>query len=184
MAKYFKLRDLLYSSTNNTRISQGQPNINIPGNDGTSYPTKDEIVQNMDILFRECINPVLDYFGGASELTISSVYRSAELNKLIGGSGTSQHCYGQAADVVPINGLPTSEIFNWCVDNIKFDQLIWEFPERGGTKSWVHISYVKGRNRNRTTLASKSDLIHSKYGGNRRGNYQHDILKANSDFLL
>ena len=38
MAKYYKLRDLLYSSTNSTRMAQGHPNINLPGNDGASMP--------------------------------------------------------------------------------------------------------------------------------------------------
>ena len=138
----------------------------------------------MDELFRNCINPIFDYFGGKDNLTITSVYRSAELNKLIGGSGTSQHCYGQACDIASINGIcSSSEIYNWCIDNIVFDQLIWEFPERGGSRTWVHVSYVAGRNRKRTTLASKSDLLHSRYGGTKRGNYQQDIDKAYEEYL-
>ena len=183
MAKYYKLRDLLYSSTNSTRMAQGHPNINLPGNDGASMPSQGEIVSNLNILFEKCINPIFDAFGGKENLTITSVYRSVELNKLIGGIGTSQHCFGQACDVASISGVPSSEIFNWCVDNITFDQLIWEFPERGGSRTWVHVSYVSGRNRKRTTLASKSDSLHSKYGGNRRGSYQQDINRAFEEYL-
>jgi hypothetical protein len=45
------------------------------------------------------------------------------------------------------------------------------------------VSYVSGRNRKRTTLASKSDSLHSKYGGNRRGSYQQDINRAFEEYL-
>ena len=50
MAKYYKLRDLLYSSTNSTRMAQGHPNINLPGNDGASMSSQGEIVSNLNIL--------------------------------------------------------------------------------------------------------------------------------------
>ena len=83
MAKYYKLRDLLYSSTNSSRMAQGHPNINLPGNDGASMPPANQIVYNLNLLFQKCINPIFDHFGGKDKLTITSVYRSVELNKLI-----------------------------------------------------------------------------------------------------
>jgi zinc D-Ala-D-Ala carboxypeptidase len=60
------------------------------------------------------------------------------VNKAIGGSSTSQHCLGQAADLKFKGG--NDVLFNWLKENTDFDQLIWEF----GTDeepSWVHISY-------------------------------------------
>lgn len=76
-------------------------------------------------------------------ININSGYRSAALNKAIPGSSlTSQHCFGEAGDL----DLHDRDLFEWIIDNITFDQMIFE----GGTEnsaSWFHISYREGRNR-------------------------------------
>jgi zinc D-Ala-D-Ala carboxypeptidase len=69
-------------------------------------------------------------------LTITSGYRCVKLNKAVGGSGTSQHCMGEAADF-HVPGVPDLEVANWIAQNLRFDQLILEFPPEG----WVHCSY-------------------------------------------
>jgi hypothetical protein len=76
-------------------------------------------------------------------IKINSGFRSAKLNKKIGGSTTSQHCKGEAMDL----DLHDKDIFEWIIKNITFDQLIWE----GGNQhsaDWFHISYKKDGNRN------------------------------------
>jgi len=76
-------------------------------------------------------------------IKINSGFRSAKLNKKIGGSTTSQHCKGEAMDL----NLHEKDIFEWIIKNITFDQLIWE----GGNQhsaDWFHISYKKDGNRN------------------------------------
>jgi hypothetical protein len=76
-------------------------------------------------------------------IKINSGFRSAKLNKKIGGSTTSQHCKGEAMDI----DLHDKDIFEWIIKNITFDQLIWE----GGNQhsaDWFHISYKKDSNRN------------------------------------
>jgi hypothetical protein len=76
-------------------------------------------------------------------IDINSGYRSAALNKAIPGSSTtSQHCFGEAGDL----DLHDRDLFEWIIDNITFDQMIFE----GGTEdkaNWFHISYREGRNR-------------------------------------
>ena len=68
-------------------------------------------------------------------LLISSGYRSPELNELIGGNISSQHCKGQAADFIcPKFGTPYEVADAIARSNIAFDQLIYE-----GT--WCHISW-------------------------------------------
>lgn len=65
---------------------------------------------------------------------VTSGYRPAKLNRLIGGSATSQHLTGQAADIV-VTGCSPLEVAQWLRDNVKgYDQLIHEFGE------WVHVS--------------------------------------------
>ena len=70
-------------------------------------------------------------------ITISSGYRSPELNKLVGGAATSQHQLGLAADIV-CSKLSAQALYEVIVDlGISFDQLI---IEKANGKEWVHIS--------------------------------------------
>ena len=56
---------------------------------------------------------------------VSSGYRSAELNKAIGGSVRSQHVEGRALDLDAdvFGGCTNSEIFECIRENVEFDQL-------------------------------------------------------------
>lgn len=77
-------------------------------------------------------------------ITISSGYRCPELNKAVGGSKSSQHQLGLAADI-HAKGYTAQELFKFIAgSNFGFDQLILE---RVGDKEWVHIS-VQPRERN------------------------------------
>ena len=80
---------------------------------------------------------------------VSSGYRSEALNEAIGGSKTSQHSKGEALDLdADVYGVITNaDIFNFVLDRLDFDQLIWEFGT-DENPDWVHISFKKeGRNR-------------------------------------
>ena len=85
----------------------------------------------------------------------------------------------QAVDL-SLPGLTSAELYNHIYTNISsWDQLIWEFPERG-KRSWVHVSY-SSRRRRKTTLASDIETYHDLYGGKRWGStnqYQHGINDA------
>jgi hypothetical protein len=65
---------------------------------------------------------------------ITSGYRSKKLNAAIGGSSSSQHTKGQAADFIVI-GLTLEEVFDIVAGQLPFDQLIQEFGQ------WVHASF-------------------------------------------
>ena len=94
------------------------------------------------------------------DLAITSAYRSNALNNAIGGSpSNSEHIKGQAIDIRSKNAT-TSEIFNWCCDNLsEWNNLLWAYPERED-ESWVHISYIKGNNKKYKTLATEREDIH------------------------
>ena len=101
--------------------------------------------------------PIRKHFG--VPIHISSGYRSKALNNAIGGSLTSQHCYGEAIDIDmdgSSNGVTNKMVFEFIKANLNFDQLIWEF----GTKDapdWVHVSFeTTGKQRKQILIAFKN----------------------------
>jgi len=91
-------------------------------------------------------------------IKISSGYRSPQLNKIIKGSLSSQHCKAEAMDIkVGAKG------FNFIKDKLEFDQLIWEFGN-DENPSWVHVSY-SSKNRKQVLKATKKNgkTIYSNY---------------------
>ena len=169
IGRHFKLKHLIYSNTaKNNSIN------NFPGVDNS--PSQTEVVENLRSLMEIVVDPIVDIY---PDLIITSGYRCITLNSRLGGSNTSQHVFGQAVDI-QIPGLSTADVYNYIYYQVTgWDQLIWEYPERGGS-SWVHVSY-SSRNRRKTTLASKTSTYHNLYGGTRRGSsnqYQDGITEA------
>lgn len=79
-------------------------------------------------------------------ITISSGYRSPQLNKAVGGAWNSQHLSGEAADISIGGDMEWGKkMFNWIKKNCIFDQLIWEHNASG--VYWIHVSYSKNGNR-------------------------------------
>ena len=97
------------------------------------------------------LQPVRERFG---VITVNSGYRSPALNSKIGGSKTSQHCFGQACDFEQL-GTPNAEVATWISKELDFDQLILEFYTKGKPNSgWVHCSFKKdGSNRRKIMTA-------------------------------
>jgi zinc D-Ala-D-Ala carboxypeptidase len=112
-------------------------------------------IENFKKLALKVFQPIRSHFG-AYQSHISSGYRSAELNKFIKGSATSQHCSGEAIDI-DMDGttITNKQVFDFIKTHLKFDQLIWEF---GTDKNpdWVHVSYdAEGIQRNQVLKAIK-----------------------------
>lgn len=102
------------------------------GIDNTPPP---DVVEHLRKLCVEILEPARVALG---PLRISSGYRSARLNAAVGGSSTSAHCLGYAADVLPLR-VTKMEFARWVKQNCKFDQVILEF----GTveePAWIHVS--------------------------------------------
>ena len=101
-------------------------------------PTKEQI-DSMVLLAQKVLQPVRDAF--KKGVKVNSGFRSAELNRVIGGSPTSDHMRGQAADI-EIPGVPNYDVAKWIRDNLDFTQVILEFYTPGVPDSgWVHVSY-------------------------------------------
>jgi hypothetical protein len=100
-----------------------------------NIPNEREIA-HLRILCQKILQPARKALG---PLKISSGFRSAELNKFVGGVVNSDHRLGYAADVIPYNA-GTRKLAEWVVRNCpEFDQVILEF----GTltrPNWIHLS--------------------------------------------
>jgi hypothetical protein len=147
---------------------------------------------NLHRLFKYCVNPIVRNYG-KQNVALTSVYRNKEVNRIIKGVENSQHIYGYAADIVLTNLIPTSKLFNWCVLNLNdYHQLIWEYPERkdwtagNSLYSWIHISYIKGRNQKINSVSSIDPKIHKAYEDENTfylDNFTHRIKFANQELL-
>ena len=108
---------------------------------------------NLTHLAIHILQPVRDEFG---VITINSGYRSPALNAKVGGSKTSQHCNGQAADFESFS-TPNPDLAKWIANNLEFDQLILEFYDGVNPNSgWVHCSYNLMGNRGKILTALKT----------------------------
>jgi hypothetical protein len=102
-------------------------------------PHNDEVVQNLTVLCEQVLQPLRDAYGVG--IKVNSGYRSPDVNAAVGGSRTSDHCKGQAADI-EIPGVANADLAQYIADNFDFTQLILEFYTQGIPDSgWVHVSY-------------------------------------------
>jgi len=99
----------------------------------------DDIVANLRILAEKVLQPVREHY--AKGVKVNSGYRAPEVNAAVGGSRTSDHTRGMAADI-EIPGLPNAELAQWIEANLEYTQVILEFYTQGVPDSgWVHVSY-------------------------------------------
>jgi zinc D-Ala-D-Ala carboxypeptidase len=138
ITKNFSLRELTYSQT---AIKNGIPNI----------PKDPQVLENLTTLCEKVLEPLRE--GMNCPIKISSGYRSPELNRLIGGAKASQHNVGEAVDIDLDD--KNAELFAYIVNNLDFDQIIWEFGD-DKNPDWVHVSYKSAGNRKQLLKAISS----------------------------
>jgi hypothetical protein len=101
-------------------------------------PTQ-ETISALQLLAVTVLQPVRDHY--AKGVKVNSGYRSPEVNASVGGSKTSDHCKGQAADI-EIPGVANKDLAIYIRDNLTYTQLILEGYKEGVPDSgWVHVSY-------------------------------------------
>ena len=121
--KYFTIKELCKSSTATLKRIDNTPNS--------------EIVNNLEQLVDNILDPLREAYG--KPIKVNSGYRCEALNVAVGGSKTSQHRYGLAADITTGSRLENKKLFILAKQlNLPFDQLIDE-----KTYSWIHISFSK-----------------------------------------
>ena len=109
-----------------TRTSSGQPNV----------PNAAE-TKALVALCSSLLEPVRAKFGPVS---IHSGYRSKAVNEAIGGSKTSQHMRGEAADF-HCPGATLEHVMRWIVveSGLQYGQVILEGHTKG-EPTWIHLS--------------------------------------------
>lgn len=127
MAKYFTIGELCKSD-----VAVEKRIANTPDN---------TTIERMQALMEQCLDKVREMWG--KPIGVNSGYRSAELNRAVGGANNSQHLRGEACDITTGTKENNRKLFDLIVaSDIPFDQLI----DESGYK-WLHISYCKDYNR-------------------------------------
>ena len=112
-------------------------------------------IENLRLLCENVLQPIRDAY--VVPVKVNSGFRHPEVNAAVGGSKTSDHCQGQAADI-EIPGVANADLAEWIKDNLEFKQLILEFYTPGVPDSgWVHVSYVEGENNKKVMTAMKEN---------------------------
>ncbi len=94
-----------------------------------------EVLPNVQNLITKVLDPLRAHYG--KPITVNSGYRCPELNKAVGGSATSDHLQGRAADITGGSRAENEKLFDLIQAlGLPFDQLIDEKDF-----SWVHVSY-------------------------------------------
>jgi uncharacterized protein YcbK (DUF882 family) len=137
----FSLSELTHSDT---AVKKGLDNT----------PTQ-EIIDNLKVLCEKVLQPVREHYG--KSVKVNSGYRAPEVNASVGGSKTSDHCKGQAADI-EIVGVTNGDLAKYIKDSLQFTQVILEFYTPGIPDSgWVHVSYDPKDLKCQVLTATKKD---------------------------
>lgn len=131
LSEHFKLSEFTQSGT-----ARRHKVKNVPG------PRE---VERLRFLCVKSLEPMRHRFGA---IRITSGFRCKKLNALVGGSPTSQHVLGEAADIHTGGRELSEKMFGFAKQNIPFDQLILEHNPAHGIY-WLHISLRSDRPGNR-----------------------------------
>ncbi len=141
LTKNFSLSEMVKSET---ALRQGLDNT--PG---------DTEIANLKTLAVNVLQPIRDSYGKG--VKVNSGFRHPDVNAAVGGSRTSDHCKGMAADI-EIPGVANADLAEWIKDNLEFTQLILEFYTPGIPDSgWVHVSYDPNNLKKQVMTAMKEN---------------------------
>lgn len=114
-------------------------------------PTED-VLHNLRYL-AQCLEDVRDLLGVPVHVT--SGFRCAALNAIVGGARLSDHVDGLAGDLIaPLFGTPYAVAKAIAESRIEFHQLILEFDR------WTHISFHHGAPARREVLTIRKPGIY------------------------
>ncbi|MDO4971495.1 MAG: D-Ala-D-Ala carboxypeptidase family metallohydrolase [Bacteroidales bacterium] len=119
--KHFTLEELTRSTTASLRGIDNTPSA--------------EAIGCLEQLVEHILDPLREAWG--KPIHVNSGYRCPRLNKEVGGSPSSQHMKGQAADITTGNPADNRRLYHLLsTQNLPVDQAINERDF-----SWIHLSY-------------------------------------------
>jgi zinc D-Ala-D-Ala carboxypeptidase len=139
ISKYFTLAELTVSEMG---ARKGIPNVPGPGE-----------IENLKRLGAHVLDPLRTYLG---PVVCISGYRSPKLNAAVGGSKTSQHMQGLAADILVPGHSVAFVVATIRKLKLPFDQVIDEFGR------WTHVSWAS-RPRGEVLVARKDTNGRTQY---------------------
>jgi uncharacterized protein YcbK (DUF882 family) len=140
--------------TNNFSLAEMVKSDTALRHDMDNTPGEAEI-ENLKRLCEKVLQPVREHF--KTGVKVNSGFRHPDVNAKVGGSKTSDHCKGQAADI-EIPGVPNADLAKWITENLDFTQVILEFYTQGVPDSgWVHVSYDPQNLKKQSLTAVKKD---------------------------
>ena len=132
ISKNFKLSEFIESETAKKKNIDNTPS--------------DEIIENIRLLVTSLLQPLRDRI--SYPFHVNSGYRCKALNKAVGGSDTSAHLQGLAADI--------------DLGSRQLNRILWEEIERGQFNydqcineynfKWLHIGIRKDSKKNRHSM--------------------------------
>lgn len=127
---YFTIKELTYSKTAHDC--------------GIDNTPRGAVVRHLETLIIH-LSSLREMWGSA--IRVTSGYRCPQLNRKVGGVWNSDHQFGHAADLYPMNGdwdgfVECVKRWAQCHKGI-FDQIIIEKSKAGG--HWVHFSVAPRR---------------------------------------
>jgi hypothetical protein len=141
LTKNFSLAEMVKSET---ALRHGMEN----------NPGPDEL-NNLLNLCANVLQPIRDHY--QKGVKVNSGYRSPDVNAKVGGSRTSDHTRGMAADI-EIPGVPNADLAKWIKENLSYTQLILEFYTPGVPDSgWVHVSHDPANLKKQDLTATRKD---------------------------
>lgn len=125
-------------------------------------PKFDQIWVRLAELAVNVLQPLRDHFG--EPIVVTSGYRCPAVNRAVGGSSTSYHAKGCAADIrfESKSERKLSSIFRYVYQNLPFSELIAEGIPGSG---WVHVAYLHDH------LTKDTKYMLTKDGIVKRGSY-------------
>lgn len=104
---------------------------------GIDNTPPENVVKSLEALVYNILDPLREAWG--APLQVTSGYRCPAVNKAVGGSATSQHVLGEAADIrtIPFSRTNNKKLYELIKKlGLPVDQCIDENDYR-----WVHVSY-------------------------------------------
>jgi len=130
----FTLEELVFSQT---AIDKGIDNT----------PSQ-EVIDNLTVLCKTILQKIRDKYGDVIKVT--SGYRCTELNKVLKGSSTSQHRFGEAADITSKSDTITEnkKLFDLICEMINNKEIVVGQLINEYNYNWIHVSLPTPKHKN------------------------------------